>query len=170
MAASRSKTANVAFSALFLLVAPGTFAGFVPWLISSWHWGPAFFGIDILRWVGAALIAAGVFALIDSFARFAVQGLGTPAPPMPPRRLVITGAYRYVRNPMYLANLAVVVGQALLLGNPRLLVYAAIAAILVHVFVIGYEEPTLRRKFGAEYTAMCLNVPRWFPRLTPWSG
>jgi protein-S-isoprenylcysteine O-methyltransferase Ste14 len=165
----KEKRSNLIWSTVFL-VTPGTFAGLIPWWISGWHSAPAFFGIAALRVLGWIFIAAGILFLLDSFARFALQGLGTPAPWKPPTRLVVTGAYRYVRNPMYVANLGLIVGQALVLGNLELLGYAVIAALLFHVFVISYEEPTLRQIFGAEYETMCSSVNRWIPRLTPWSA
>ena len=108
--------------------------------------------------------------LLDSFGRFALLGLGTPAPVAPPRHLVVSGLYRRVRNPMYVAVLALVLGQALLLGHAVLLEYAAAAWAGFHLFVLLYEEPTLRRSFGAEYERFCANVPRWIPRLRAWSG
>ncbi len=103
--------------------------------------------------------------LLDSFARFAIQGLGTPAPVLPPRRLVVTGLYRYVRNPMYLAVVSIVIGQGLLLGSTRVLVYGTLLWLAFHVFVVAYEEPKLRSSFGADYEAFCAGVSRWVPRL-----
>src|SRR5439155_6072232 len=97
------------------------------------------------------MIAAGIAIVLDSFARFAVQGLGTPAPVLPTRHLVVTGLYRYVRNPMYLAVASTILGQGLLFGNWTLIEYGAFVALLFHVFVIAYEEPTLLATFGPEY-------------------
>jgi protein-S-isoprenylcysteine O-methyltransferase Ste14 len=131
-------------SALFFVLAPCTVAGWVPWWISRWHVGPPLLGFVPLRIVGGVLILAGLPVLLDSFARFAVEGLGTPAPVFPASHLVVTGWYRYVRNPMYVAVLAVIVGQALILGNVTLLEYGALAWLLAHIFVLAYEEPTLR--------------------------
>jgi protein-S-isoprenylcysteine O-methyltransferase Ste14 len=107
---------------------------------------------------------------VGSFARFALQGLGTPAPIAPTRDLVVTGLYRFVRNPMYLAVSAVILGQALVLGDWRLVVYGGVFWLACHLFVVNYEEPTLQRTFGAEYEAFRANVPRWIPRLTPWQA
>jgi protein-S-isoprenylcysteine O-methyltransferase Ste14 len=114
------------------------------------------------------MILAGLPVLLDSFARFAVEGLGTPAPVFPASHLVVTGWYRYVRNPMYVAVLSVIVGQALIFGSVALLEYGSLAWLLAHVFVLAYEEPTLRGTFGEEYQIYRTNVPRWIPRLTPW--
>jgi protein-S-isoprenylcysteine O-methyltransferase Ste14 len=157
-------------SLLFLVAAPGMVAGFVPWWISRWHAHTPFLGFSLLRSVGALLIGAGILALLDSFARFAVQGLGTPAPVFAPRRFVVSGLYRYVRNPMYIAVASTIVGQALFLGNLQLLEYGVLFAVIVHVFVVAYEEPKLRATFGAEYELFCAHVPRWLPRVRPWWG
>jgi protein-S-isoprenylcysteine O-methyltransferase Ste14 len=155
-------------SALFFVLAPGTVAGLVPWLISRWRFETLVAGWPSLRVVGGLLVIAGVAVLIDSFARFAVQGLGTPAPVFPTRHLVITGLYRYVRNPIYVAVVATIAGQGLLLGNVRVLEYAAVVWLLFHLFVVAYEEPTLRATFGSEYELFCSAVRRWIPRLSPW--
>jgi protein-S-isoprenylcysteine O-methyltransferase Ste14 len=114
------------------------------------------------------LIVAGAPGLVDSFARFALQGLGTPAPIAPTENLVVTGLYRYVRNPMYVAVVVVILGQAVLFGDWRLIVYAMLVWLGFHAFVVGYEEPTLARRFGTRYDDFRANVPRWIPRLTPW--
>jgi protein-S-isoprenylcysteine O-methyltransferase Ste14 len=111
-----------------------------------------------------------VLGLLESFARFALQGLGTPAPVFPTRRLVVTGVYRYVRNPMYVAVAAIILGQALLFGSVALLEYGAVVWLMFHLFVLLYEEPTLRGVFGSDYEAFRAAVPRWIPRLTPWRG
>jgi protein-S-isoprenylcysteine O-methyltransferase Ste14 len=157
-------------SALFLVLAPGTVAGLVPWWISRWRLEPQPIWWIPLRIAGGAAIAAGTLVLLDSFARFAIKGLGTPAPVSPTRYLVITGLYRYVRNPMYVAVVAVIVGQGLLLANTRLLEYGALVWLGFHLFVVAYEEPTLRAGFGPEYEAFCRRVPRWIPRLSLWPG
>jgi protein-S-isoprenylcysteine O-methyltransferase Ste14 len=155
-------------SALFLVLAPGTVAGLAPWWISRWQMKPAFFGFAPSRIAGVALILAGLPVLLDSFARFAVQGLGTPAPVFPTKHLVVTGWYRYVRNPMYVAVVSIIIGQALLFGNVHVLEYGAGAWLVTHFFVLAYEEPTMRSTFSEEYQQFCANVPRWIPRLTPW--
>ncbi len=152
-------------SALFLLVAPGVVTGVVPWWITGWESGPAWW--LPLRVAGAVLVVAGLGSLLHAFARFVVEGNGTPAPVAPTAELVVGGLYRYVRNPMYLAVLALLVGQALLLSRPVLLAYAAAVALAVVSFVRGYEEPTLRRTYGAAYDAYCADVPGWWPRTRP---
>jgi len=155
-------------SAVFLVIAPGTVAGLVPWWISGWRVQAPLLGVPAIRIAGGALIAAGLPVLLDAFRRFALEGLGTPAPVFPTRHLVVRGFYRYVRNPMYVALVALIVGQGLVLGSAPLLGYAALLWLAFHGFVLLYEEPTLRATFGAEYDAFCANVPRWVPRLHPW--
>jgi protein-S-isoprenylcysteine O-methyltransferase Ste14 len=153
-------------SALFLLVAPGVMAGLVPWLLTGWD------STDPPVWiaaVGAVLIAAGVGVLLHSFARFVVEGAGTPAPVAPTERLVVGGLYRHVRNPMYVAVGATIVGQALVLGRPWLLAYAAAFWAVTATFVRFYEEPTLSARYGEEYAAYKRAVPGWLPRPRPWS-
>jgi protein-S-isoprenylcysteine O-methyltransferase Ste14 len=115
-------------SALFLVISPGTVAGYVPWLLSGWHVEPPLLGWPWLRGFGVLLLAAGLPVLLDSFARFALVGQGTPAPVMPTDRLVVSGLYRYVRNPIYLAVLAIIVGQGLLFGSAGVLVWAGVVA------------------------------------------
>jgi protein-S-isoprenylcysteine O-methyltransferase Ste14 len=155
-------------SAVFFALAPGVVAGLVPWWLTGWKvrslpawWLP-------LRVAGVVLLVAGAAVLVHAFARFVVEGVGTPAPVAPPRELVVGGLYRYVRNPMYLAVLAAVVGQALALGQLVLLAYAAVLAAAFVAFVHWYEEPTLARKFGARYQAYRRAVPGWWPRRSPW--
>ncbi|MGB6450636.1 MAG: isoprenylcysteine carboxylmethyltransferase family protein [Steroidobacteraceae bacterium] len=155
-------------SALYLVAAPGVLAGLVPWWITRWNPRPPFLGLELTRVAGAVLIAAGALELVDSFGRFALQGLGTPAPIAPTRHLVVTGAYRYVRNPMYLAVAAVILGQAVLLSDWRLIFYAALIWLACHMFVVRYEEPVLLQTFGAEYESFRANVRRWIPRVNPW--
>ena len=157
-------------SVVFFLVAPGLVAGLAPWWISRWHMQPPFLGLSLFRLAGVALVALGTPALLDSFARFALQGLGTPAPIFPTRHLVVTGLYRHVRNPMYVGVVSVIAGQGLLLGSARVLDYGVLVWMAFSLFVIGYEEPTLCRTFGEEYERFCANVPRWIPRLHPWRG
>ena len=106
--------------------------------------------------------------LVQAFVRFVVEGFGTPAPVVAPERLVVGGVYRYVRNPMYVAVLAAIVGQALLLGRLGLLLYACTVWLVVAAFVRFYEEPTLARRFGADYEAYRRAVPAWWPRLRAW--
>jgi protein-S-isoprenylcysteine O-methyltransferase Ste14 len=152
----------------FLVATPGTVCGLVPLLITGWRrpddpvpW------VDGLGWV---LVVTGATVLVHSFAAFAWHGRGTPAPPAPTERLVVEGAYRHVRNPMYVAVLAVVLGQVLLSASWGLFAYLVLLGITVHAFVRTYEEPTLREAYGPAYEEFCAHVPRWLPRPTPWRG
>jgi protein-S-isoprenylcysteine O-methyltransferase Ste14 len=153
---------------IFFLVAPGVVAGLLPWLLTDWEfrkplplWLP-------VRVMGAALVVAGIGALVHAFGRFVREGMGTPAPVAPTEQLVIGGLYRYVRNPMYVAVLAVILGQALIFGQAVLLPYAAAAFLAMAAFARGYEEPRLSRQFGVAYEEYRRNVPGWWPRRRPW--
>src|ERR1700740_3222015 len=137
-----SKITAILGSALFFLVAPAMLAGVIPWLITHWEFRPPFLAAEATRLVGLAFIIAGVPGLLDSFGRFALQGLGTPAPIAPPRNLVVSGLYRYVRNPIYVALVAIILGQAVLMGDWRLIVYGALLWLAFHVVVVGDEETT----------------------------
>ena len=156
-------------TAVFFVIAPGVFAGLVPWLMTGYRFEEPVAGWLAMRVAGGALIGAGLLVLVPAFTRFALEGLGTPAPVAPTTQLVVGGPYRYVRNPMYLAVGSTIVGQALLFGQLELLPYAAVFFAAVTAFVYNYEEPALRRRFGAEYEAYRAAVPGWWPRLRPWS-
>jgi protein-S-isoprenylcysteine O-methyltransferase Ste14 len=160
--ATPGRARSVLGSFVFLFIAPGVVAGVVPWLLTGWDVRDPL-GAWVLRIAGALLIAAGAAALLEAFLRFALQGLGTPAPVAPTEHLVVGGLYRYVRNPMYLAVAATIVGQALLLGQPLLLAYAAAFLAVVAAFVHWYEEPALSRQFGPEYDDYRRRVPGWWP-------
>jgi protein-S-isoprenylcysteine O-methyltransferase Ste14 len=155
-------------SIIFLFIAPGLIAGYVPWLFCRWRVGEPFFGSSSFRIIGLLLIAAALAVLLDSFARFALQGLGTPAPVFPTKHLIVTGLYRYVRNPMYVAVFSLILGQGLFFASIAVLEYAAAVGVGFHLFVLIYEEPTLRNSYGQEYEEFCCNVSRWIPRLRPW--
>ena len=163
-----SRAISVLGSALFLIVAPGTVAGLVPWWISHWQVRAPFLSLAGFRAGGVLVGVAGLAVLLDSVGRFAFTGQGTPAPVLPTRHLVVVGLYRYVRNPMYVAVVSLIVGQALLLGDLSVLAYGAVVWLGFHFFVLAYEEPTLRKSFGGEYERFCANVPRWLPRARPW--
>jgi protein-S-isoprenylcysteine O-methyltransferase Ste14 len=154
---------------VFFFAAPGIVAGVIPWWISGWRLPEPLPLVGHPALLGVALLLPGLWVLIDSFVRFA-RNLGTPAPIAPTSTLVVDGWYRYVRNPMYTGVLAIILGQALLFWNVWVLVYGAVAFLTVHLFVMGYEEPTLRQQFPDDYPAFVANVPRWLPRLTPWRG
>jgi protein-S-isoprenylcysteine O-methyltransferase Ste14 len=147
-------------SALFFAVAPGVAAGLVPWLLTGWD---AYDMPLAVRVVGGLVTAVGAGFLVHAFARFVVEGLGTPAPVAPPERLVVGGIYRWVRNPMYVAVVATILGQALLLGRIELVAYAAVFWAITAAFVHFYEEPNLTRRFGADYDEYRRSVRAWLP-------
>ena len=151
-------------SALFFAAAPGVVAGVIPWALTGWDtendWGL------LIQILGAAKIVAGAAVLVHAFARFVVEGLGTPAPVAPTEHLVVGGLYRYVRNVMYIAVTTTILGQALLLGQVVLLVYAAVAWAGMAAFVLSYEEPALAHRYGEQYEEYRRAVPAWWPRLS----
>lgn len=153
-------------SALFFVIAPGVMAGVVPWLITGYA-DPAAPPYAVL---GLALVVVGLAALVACFMQFVREGRGTPAPVAPTQELVVGGLYRWVRNPMYLAVGAVILGQAVMFTSVGVLVWLGLFGLAVVTFVVAYEQPTLRSTYGASYDAYCRAVPAWWPRLTPWRG
>ena len=139
---------------------PTIVAGIVPWLLTRWDADsqPA-----ALRILGVVLLVAGGALVLETTARFALQGRGTPAPWAPPERFVEHGSYRFVRSPMYLGVLLLVVGQALLLGQEILFAWAAAAWLIFTSFLAFYEEQQLHRRFGASYDDYRRRVRRWLP-------
>jgi protein-S-isoprenylcysteine O-methyltransferase Ste14 len=137
--------------------------GAIPWLVGSAAPG-AWAASTPSTVAGWLLVALGTAGLTQAFVRFARDGLGTPSPTNPTEHLVVTGPYGYVRNPMYVAVLAAVVGQALLWRSTAVLVYAVLFVAAVTAFVALYEEPTLRETHGDEYARYVATVPRWLPR------
>ncbi len=166
MAANRSLSVSLLLavrSLLWTALLPGLVAGYVPW---------RFFGLSHVRLdtfgprhvVGFLGIGVGTALLGACIWEFARTGRGTLAPVDPPRDLVIRGLYRYVRNPMYLSVTAILLGEAWLAGSWALLLYWAAWFLVVNLFVMGYEEPALRRRFGTTYEAYARRVGRWLPR------
>ena len=155
-------------SAIFLVLAPGMVAVFVPWWLTRWRLGPVPHVMDAVCVGGLALAIGAALVLLDAFWRFAWVGRGSPAPVLPPEILVVSGLYRFVRNPMYLAVVSMIVGQAAWLWRAELLGYAAVVTVAFHTFIVVYEEPTLRAEFGQPYIRYCRHVRRWIPRLTAW--
>ena len=156
-------------SIVFFFLAPGIVAFLVPWVISRWPLDPLYRDLDVVRWTGAAIGAFGLAALVECFARFALQGLGTPAPIAPTRHLVTAGLYRHVRNPMYVAVVAIILAHGLWFESWAVAGYGALIWLAFTTFVAVYEEPTLRHTFGAEYDRYCKHVGRWIPRLNAWT-
>jgi protein-S-isoprenylcysteine O-methyltransferase Ste14 len=151
-------------SIFWTLLLPGLFAGYLPW---------RYFGLeralsrpfDLRGTAGLVFIALGVLLLAACVFEFARSGRGTLSPLDPPRQLVVGGLYRYVRNPMYLSVTLIVLGEVLSTRSLSLAAYGAIWFLAVNLFVMGYEEPTLRKQFGASYDEYCRRVGRWLPRL-----
>lgn len=144
------------------LVLPGVIAGLLPALIIAYdpHRGAGL-------WFGWIILALGFLVLVWCVRDFFVSGRGTLAPWDPPRHLVVVGLYQFVRNPMYVGVLTLVLGWSLAAGSEWLAWYAAAVAVKFHLRVVFYEEPTLLRLFGAGWTAYAAAVPRWLPRLKP---
>ncbi len=145
---------------LFTVVVPGTGGIYLPWLILTRHGAAP----TPVAWPAVAVISAGVGLYLWCLWVFAVVGRGTPGPWDPPRRLIAVGPYRWVRNPIYLAALLIILGEAWLFGSAALLLYAGMAAVAFHLLVIAYEEPRLRTQFGQQYEAYRRTVSRWIPR------
>jgi protein-S-isoprenylcysteine O-methyltransferase Ste14 len=156
-------------SLLWAVLFPGLIAGYIPW---------RYFGLRTvvldprrpLHWAGLAGIVGGTVLLGLCIGEFARSGRGTLSPVDPPRALVVRGLYRWVRNPMYLSVSLIVLGEALLTRSRPLLTYWVVWFAVVNLFVRGFEEPTLRRQFGAAYDQYAAAVGRWLPRLRPWRG
>ena|ERR1035438_8845139 len=145
---------------VFTVVVPGLGGAWVPWRIAAGH-GHA---VGAAGWAAVPVIVAGVALYTWCVWNFAAVGRGTPGPWDAPSRVVAAGPYRWVRNPIYLAALLIVLAEAWLLESLRLLVYAGVMAVFFHLFVIGYEERTLRRRFGRGYLEYQRTVRRWIPR------
>jgi protein-S-isoprenylcysteine O-methyltransferase Ste14 len=161
------KPAAAIGSAIFFVVAPVVVAGMVPWWLTGWQPGRTWWPAQL---IGAAITLVAAIVLMHSFARFVMEGRGTPAPVAPTEHLVIGGLYRFVRNPMYVAVVAGIAGQALILGRLNLWIYAAAAWLTMAVFVRLYEEPTLRARYGTDYDQYRQAVPAWLPRATRAGG
>ena len=156
-------------TAVFFIVGPGVVAGLVPWLISGWQVRGPMSPFAIVRIaIGGLLLVLGIVVLVRAFARFVMEGRGTPAPIAPPERLVVGGEYRFVRNPMYVALIMAVLGQAMIFGSLGLLVYALAMWAITAAFVRWYEEPVLLKRYGDEYERYRQAVRAWVPRLHPW--
>lgn len=157
------RTSAAIGSILWLVAAPGVVCGAIPWWITRWQrpddsWLP----LDVLA---GLLVVAGGLVLLHAFFDFAWHGRGTPAPPAPTEHLVVRGPFRWVRNPMYVAVHAVVLGQVIAFQSWPLAVYLGGVVLVTLLFVHAYEEPTLHRTHGAEYADYVAAVPRWVPRL-----
>jgi protein-S-isoprenylcysteine O-methyltransferase Ste14 len=148
-------------SLLFLIAAPGVVAGYIPLVLLR---NGSQIKTGVWAYLAFPLWLIGGIILLWSFWNFLREGHGTPAPIDPPKELVAVGFYRYVRNPMYVGIFLTLIGHLLWFGYWNLLIYAIVVSIAFHLFVTLYEEPTLRRNFGAAYENYCKQVPRWIPR------
>jgi protein-S-isoprenylcysteine O-methyltransferase Ste14 len=148
---------------LFTILVPGAVTVLVPYLLLSSASRSSSASLGPWRLVGLLPLLLGVATYLWSAGSFALVGKGTPAPIDPPKELVVRGPYRYVRNPMYLGVVLVLVGEALVLASPILLRYAALILLACHLFVVYYEEPNLQRRFGESYAHYCRSVSRWLP-------
>ena len=158
-------------SAAFFLAAPGVVAGLVPWLLTGWVLPPSSTASLVVRGgLAAVAVLSGLVILIGAFVRFVREGSGTPAPVAPTDRLVIGGAFRFVRNPMYVAVVTILFGQSVLFVSATLLIYALVVWATMAAFVRWYEEPVLAARYGREYEDYRRNVRAWWPRLTPWNS
>jgi protein-S-isoprenylcysteine O-methyltransferase Ste14 len=145
---------------MFTIVVPGLGGAWLPWRILTRDGGPA----APAAWEATPVIALGIVLYVWCVSNFAAVGDGTPGLWDSPRRVVAAGPYRWVRNPIYISALTIVLGESWLFLSPRLLGYAGAMAVCFYLFVIGYEEPVLRRRFGAAYLDYRRAVPRWIPR------
>lgn len=148
---------------VFIFILPAAGAVYGPWWIVTQNGTPP----RPVGWPGAVLILIGIALYLWCVLVFATSGFGTPAPWDGPRRLVVVGPYRFVRNPIYVAAFLVIGGEATLLLSLPLVLYLAALGVAVHVYVLAYEEPRLYKRFGEPYEAYRRSVPRWIPRLRP---
>ena len=148
---------------LFLIFVPGVVAGYVP--LALLRYG-AQMEFGLFSYLAFPFWLFGSFMLLWCFWDFVQKGRGTPAPIDPPKELVVSGLYRRVRNPMYVGVLAVIFGHFLWFGYWNLLIYALVIFSAFHLFVTQYEEPNLKKRFGAAYEKYLMEVPRWIPRIS----
>jgi protein-S-isoprenylcysteine O-methyltransferase Ste14 len=150
---------------IFTIIVPGAIIALIPyWLLSRNP--PSFAHIGPFQLIGLIPLAIGVAIYFKCAWDFASTGKGTPAPIDPPKHLVARGLYRFIRNPMYVGVLLTLLGEAWLFSSWTLVIYAAIVISWQHLFVVFYEEPALKRKFGQSYADYLARTPRWIPRLS----
>jgi protein-S-isoprenylcysteine O-methyltransferase Ste14 len=152
---------TITYAALFI----GLLLVYLPARLLSWSGMVRPTTFEMPQVAGIVIGAAGAAVALWCIFTFAFIGRGTPAPFDPPRRLVIRGPYRFVRNPMYIGAGLALAGAALYYESWPMLVYAALFLLVTHIFVVSYEEPTLRRTFEQEYEEYCRRVRRWWPRV-----
>ncbi len=152
-------------SLFFLVFVPGLFLGYLPYWISTTD--TELFALGAVGYLAFPLWLVGAAMMLWCFWNFTVNGRGTPAPIDPPKELVAVGLYRFVRNPMYVSGILAFIGWALWSPSLPLLVAPIFFFVATHTFVTLYEEPTLKKKFGASYEEYLKRVPRWIPRIKP---
>lgn len=151
-------------TALFFVLVPGTVAGYIPYQLLQRPALPALVNFGLFHWLAAVVMALGISGLLWCGWHFATEGRGTPAPFDPPKTLVVRGPYHWVRNPMYVSVITVLLGEAMFFRSIALLGYLALFWGIVNLFVMLYEEAALRDQFGESYNDYCRRVWRWIPR------
>lgn len=150
---------------IFTVIVPGTVAILIPYRIVASAGGRATIAQGPLHYFGLLMIPIGALIYFWCAWDFTIAGKGTPLPIDPPKQLVVRGLYRYVRNPMYVGVLSVILSQAIWFESAQLFAYAGIASLFMHAFVVFYEERALARKFGESYEQYRKAVPRWIPKV-----
>lgn len=148
---------------IFTILAPGTVAGVIPYFLIS-SFGPHF-SLGMFRFLGVPLMILGVIGYLWCAFDFAHRGRGTPAPIDPPKNLIVVGLYRWVRNPMYVSVGFLLIGEFLTFGNVAVLLFMLVMWFIFNLFILLYEEPTLRQLFGEDYSEYCRKVGRWVPKI-----
>jgi protein-S-isoprenylcysteine O-methyltransferase Ste14 len=160
-----SRIALTLKTVLFTVVMPGTVVGWLPWMVITSGGTPlAWYTVGERHLLGFIPLLLGLALYIAGATGFVIEGRGTPAPLDPPRALVVRGPYRWVRNPMYIAILTILLGEVMLSASARLLAYGAVVFAAFHLFITLYEEPKLASLFGDEFAEYRARVPRWIPR------
>jgi protein-S-isoprenylcysteine O-methyltransferase Ste14 len=150
---------------IFTILVPCTVTIYIPYLLLSSPSAPPPMEIGPIRYSGSIPILIGTLIYLRCAFDFTFAGRGTPAPIDPPKELVVKGLYRYVRNPMYVGVLSILLGETILFPSRPLFTYTAVVFLFFNLFVLLYEEPILRHKFGESYQRYCKSVPRWIPRI-----
>jgi len=148
---------------IFTIVVPGTVVVYIPYRLLASETGRPFLDLGFLRYLAVVPIVLGAAIYLRCAWDFTFTGKGTPAPIDPPKQLVVRGLYRWVRNPMYVGILLLLFGEAGLFESRNVFVYAAVVFLVFHIWVVLYEEPILKQKFGESYQQYGETVPRWMP-------
>ena len=150
-------------NAAMIVLFPGTVVVYVPYRLLTSYPAPEFAPFSLARYLAVLVVAAGTAILLTSIWSFARVGRGTLAPFDETKKLIVVGLYRYVRNPMYIGVLFILLGEALFFRSSALLLYACLCFVVANVLIIGYEEHRLRHKYGDEFQRYCARVGRWMP-------